>query len=609
MDLRNSQGRRELGRRIQSAIAESGYKSIPAFAERLGCSRALIYQYVKGDVLVQLDRLQEIAELTGRDLEWFLDTSAQGRAAEVAALAAELSTDRAQLAATEQALASERKLRDRYLEQSRRTLAQTLREVCLAHRKCGDSAALVEAATRLLELAVDLHDRELGVQANLHLGHAWLNASNHERAERALHEALQIALAQGNAAGEQSARQELIRLFQATGRIREAREQAQDVSASSRWWPRWAGRVAQAAIAEQVGDLPEARSLLDAAAQVIEDTDEPLERKINARTYLASNEVNLSLARGRYLEAIARCENLRAWAEQAGLRDQLREAALNLGLCRLRNGEVSAAAQEFAQLAQWAAFAGDRRVSFLVQVFESERLRRCGDLAGAKRTALAVADEGMAAGSGYLLGEAEFAMGEVYRAEGHLTEATHYLTRCRDRAERLELARLKLAAELALAAVPKGGPRSTALWSRLTKRAEEIGYQDLHVEALLGLAGRANTPEGTLETAARARTQAEACGYFWGRLAALRLESRAHLECGDLEAAAHRLTALLGLASVRLGDEARAELFAPEGEIRAALARAYRGAGKNEQANFWEALDLMRSAPSGFIEAFNQGEL
>ena len=85
MDLRTSEGRQELGRRIQSAIMAAGFESLPEFAKKLGWSRALIYQYVNGQVLVQLDRLQQIAEHTEKKLEWFLVADPKATSAEAAA--------------------------------------------------------------------------------------------------------------------------------------------------------------------------------------------------------------------------------------------------------------------------------------------------------------------------------------------------------------------------------------------------------------------------------------------------------------------------------------------------------------------------------------------
>src|ERR1700678_1940715 len=70
MDLRTRQGRREQGQRIQRAV-ERADLSIEELAGRIGCSRALIYQYVSGTTLAQPDRLQQIAEQCGVPLTYF----------------------------------------------------------------------------------------------------------------------------------------------------------------------------------------------------------------------------------------------------------------------------------------------------------------------------------------------------------------------------------------------------------------------------------------------------------------------------------------------------------------------------------------------------------
>src|SRR2546425_12934148 len=70
MDLSNRQGRREQGQRIQTAVEKAGL-SVEELANRIGCSRALIYQYLSGTTLAQPDRLQQIATLTGVPLSYF----------------------------------------------------------------------------------------------------------------------------------------------------------------------------------------------------------------------------------------------------------------------------------------------------------------------------------------------------------------------------------------------------------------------------------------------------------------------------------------------------------------------------------------------------------
>src|SRR6478672_10477379 len=70
MDLSNRQGRREQGQRIQTAVERAGL-SIEELANRIGCSRALIYQYLSGSTLAQPDRLQQIAALVAVPLAYF----------------------------------------------------------------------------------------------------------------------------------------------------------------------------------------------------------------------------------------------------------------------------------------------------------------------------------------------------------------------------------------------------------------------------------------------------------------------------------------------------------------------------------------------------------
>src|SRR5437868_15534512 len=75
MDLSTRQGRREQGQRIQQAVEGAGL-SIEELAGRIGCSRALIYQYVSGTTLAQPDRLQQIAILCSVPLTFFYGATA-----------------------------------------------------------------------------------------------------------------------------------------------------------------------------------------------------------------------------------------------------------------------------------------------------------------------------------------------------------------------------------------------------------------------------------------------------------------------------------------------------------------------------------------------------
>src|SRR5438045_8819566 len=77
MDLSNRQGRREQGQRIQTAVERAGL-SVEELANRIGCSRALIYQYLSGTTLAQPDRLQLIARETSVPLAYFFGVTDGG---------------------------------------------------------------------------------------------------------------------------------------------------------------------------------------------------------------------------------------------------------------------------------------------------------------------------------------------------------------------------------------------------------------------------------------------------------------------------------------------------------------------------------------------------
>jgi len=487
MDLRSPEGRRELGRRIHSAVAAAGHASLPAFAEELGCSRALIYQYVSGDVLVQLDRLQAIAELTGKALEWFLSADPNGANADAARFAEQLSAANSQVEQMQRALARERGQRLEQAARDQRALVEATRALCLALRRAGDGQAMLEAALRYAELARAADDQHALMDAHLQTGHACFITGNVRRAREALRDALQLADEQDDATAEHSARQELVRVLQALGLTDEAREQAGQVAAADRWWPRWSGEVSLAALAEQVGQLDDARDCLETAEERIEQGDPSAEHRLLARTYLASNRVNLALARGRHEEALELGEQLYALAAQAGLPDQLREATLDLGLAHLRMGSLDRAGEHFARLQEWALMSGDTRIGVLARVFEAERLTRSGDLSAAKQLALAALDEAVETGRGHVVAEAELALAEVYLREEQLDDARYHFQRAHDRAGRLALCRLQVTARLGLARTGAldSGPmeEARAELTRVAALAAEIGYEDLHAEA------------------------------------------------------------------------------------------------------------------------------
>ena len=222
------------------------------------------------------------------------------------------------------------------------------------------------------------------------------------------------------------------------------------------------------------------------AAEAVEQGEASEQHRVIARAYVESNRVNVLLARGRYAEALRQSEAFRLHADEANLPDQMREAVLNVALCRLRLGHDEEAREGLARLGAWARLAGDRRLSALVKVFEAERLRRNGDLEGAKRSAREAMREATELGNGHVLGEGELALAETFLAEGRLEDARYYLTGCLRRAEKLQLRRLGVAAQVALAqaAEAEGDESAPEAFRRAAAEASAAGYEDLHADAV-----------------------------------------------------------------------------------------------------------------------------
>lgn len=490
MDLREESGRRELGRRIQTAIAQAGYSSLPAFAEALGCSRALIYQYVGGDVLVQLDRLTAIAELTGRPLDWFVVEDPNGAAGEVQQLERQADELRQRCEDLEAALARERGGRLSDAEAARRSLLEALQDLCRAQRKCGDMHGLLKSAARCGDLAKSLGDDGALMSALLESGHATFGLGERQSAEDALEAALRLALELGDERVEMSARQELVRVWQASGRFERAREQAEALAEANRWWPRWAGRTALAGIAEQCGALAEAEAhLADAEGVIAEEGAAPHEHVRMARVYVQSNRVNIALARGHYCEAARQAERLQELAAEAGLSDQVREAALDRAIVALRTDRTDLAKDLLARLREWAELSGDRRMAGLTSVFEAERLVRAGEASRARGLALDAIETGNGSVNGQIVAEAELVLGMACLGDGLTGDAAYHLKHCRDRADRLGLKRVGVAARLWQGRVMAAEHAQGACEALREARdlARQVGYADLADEAVRAL--------------------------------------------------------------------------------------------------------------------------
>jgi tetratricopeptide (TPR) repeat protein len=491
MNLQNEEGRKELGRRIQAAVAHAGYTSLPAFSKALGCSRTLIYEYIAGNCLPPLDRLQAIAELTSHSLDWFISDDPNAAPGEVKLLEARVGELSDQCEELQDAVAVERAHRLADDRAARTSLLEALQELCRAQRQAGDMPGLMRSAARVEDVARSLENTMAFVIGRLQTGHAALGLGKRDLAEEALTMAVDLCSLKDFEEVGIAARQELVRLLQAAGRLDDARKQAAELCNCERWWPRWAAWVSLAALDEQAGLLDEAEKKLREAEVIIYGELAPEHYMLKAEVYVQSNRANMALARGDWPDAAHQAELLQVIASECEIPDQVREGMLNRAIVAVRMGEFERAQDLLKRLREWAAMAAEPRMAGLAAVFEAECLLRIGDAPGARRRAAQAIEMGSDLISGQIVAEGELVMGMAYLEDGLLEDAAHHLRRCRERSNRLQIRRLEVSAAVqqARTLLLTGDPGATEALGAALAAAEECGYQDLALLARQSLDG------------------------------------------------------------------------------------------------------------------------
>src|SRR5687767_8831981 len=193
MDLSSRQGRREQGQLIQKAVERAGL-SVEELANRIGCSRALIYQYLSGTTLAQPDRLQQIAAITGVSLPYFY--GADGK--------------------------DDGKKAKRAVEDAQARTAEMLRqleELARAYECPTDWNALASTSERIISLAGQAYDTRAEAGAHLRLGKSRIHTGDFSRAVESLGRASALFASQSDARKEADSRQALGNALLANGRI------------------------------------------------------------------------------------------------------------------------------------------------------------------------------------------------------------------------------------------------------------------------------------------------------------------------------------------------------------------------------------------------------
>jgi len=319
IDFTTREGRRAQGKLIQQAAEEAGL-SLESLAREIGCSRALIYQYVSGATLAQPDRIQQIGERTGKPLLFFYGGES-----------------------------APEDLLDRIL---------SLQTLLNAQFGPVDLENAVSTAEQLIALARQAGDVRVEADARLRLVSILLLRGEASRALTVLGQTIPFLRQHQLDGPTRSAEQSRGHALLSLGCVDEAEACFTALAASDDWTTRWKAKVSLAALAEYRGKYQDALALLDEVAGMAHAAPDAGAVQ-TLQLYVAGNTANVHLACGDHAAAAAEADRALELAEQLANRDQYIEALLTLGVCRRCDGQLARSRTTLETAIRWARLAHD----------------------------------------------------------------------------------------------------------------------------------------------------------------------------------------------------------------------------------------------------------
>ena len=479
MDLSTRQGRREQGGLVQKAVERAGL-SVEELANRIGCSRALIYQYLSGTTLAQPDRLQRIASVTNVPLAYFYgseipDETKRGR---------KVSSNEAS-----RAKAGER--------------LKQYEELAQAQENPADWKALAETSEQLISLAGQSFDSSAEACALFRLGKARIHLGEFSRAVDSLTRAASLFASLKDAAGEAAARQALGNALLATGRSVEARDQFTLAANSSHWRARWSGTVSLAAVDEQIGDYRAAMSHCDDAAAILEEGTDQHDVAVGT-LYVNANRVNIYLACGDFINAKSLAERCLAEAETFGNSDQHLEARLNLGVCAYHQGHWVASHRMLNAALPLSRFVRDKSREAMCRALIAQLLAAMGDCDSAIEHAREALSSALSQGDHRVELFAQLGLADAYCNSNSDSEARYHANQALAVANALRLGQYEAEARLRIARISLKAQHFNEAQEHIElahKLAVGLGARHLEAQALRWRA-ESCLAEGFIEKAA-----------------------------------------------------------------------------------------------------------
>jgi len=471
MDLSTREGRKQQGERIKRAARDAD-TSLEDLATKIGCSRALIYQYASGASLAQTDRLQAIAAVLDKPLTWFFTTGVEAQANVPAVSNAEQQTT---------AENDQRRIRERIAH---------LQALAAAYAAPTNWRGVIDTAQQLIPLLEHEEQQQEVAEVLLTQGNALLQLNELGAAREKLQEAGRLfrALHQPDyaLACQQSLGQANIML----GRTDEALRQFQQVAAGSNWPQRWQGTLSVGAAEEVLGNYRSAAEHFVRALEIVEECDDPTQTDI-ARLYIEANWANLELDWGDYEDAAERAEQCILRAQQHGIQDQYVEALLTRGIALLGVNQFRLALSEIQRALNLSEVTRDLERWSLALSCRALVLAACGRAADAVidgKQALAIALRCSATRAEML---AQRALAEAYLGASNLDEAEYHIEQADSIAAgmRLRLPQAQFAALRGRLALRKGNPDvAESAAAAALKIAEELGSKPVQWDGSLLMA-------------------------------------------------------------------------------------------------------------------------
>lgn len=413
LDLTTPEGRKKQGELILQAIKEAGL-SVEQVAKEIGCSRALLYQYIAGTTLAQPDKLTLIARRTGKPLWFFYGADLTQTDA--------LKTEREAL--RWERMEWERKLAEERTKQLRERL-DNLFALANAQTSPPDLKAAASTYEQIITLARTLGDETAEAKALFWLGNLRLLTGDLDGAVSALRQAQGLFEKQRDHTYAFACRQSIGRALLLMGRPEEARQQFEVVYQSESWHNRWEAIVALAAVEEWTGDFRSAMEHLDAAEEL--STKAPTERDAKfVLMFVAANRANVYLACGDFVEAEKLAKNALTVAEQLGDRDQQLEALLTIAVCQRHLGRWVDAYENALRAMTLASFANDQERVIVAKTVLAQLLAIVGDFPQAKAHAKDALTEVLKLHSRRMELWAHKSLAETYLREGNPDDARYH---------------------------------------------------------------------------------------------------------------------------------------------------------------------------------------